>query len=398
MLITCYFCKINFKKPYNLKIHLQDNRCKSPLLNDVYQLHMFLSNKDNTTNKHPCLNITPDITPDIIPDITPNITPKLQEELISNLSERIITKLSSKINKNINELFEKIKTIHCKGNNKKTFNIKELNDQKIKKNKKIDKSNVPTQEIRDEDTNDHVTNRKRGRPKKNIEILNNNQQDFIMDDHGIVFEKLLNKKNIGRPKKLINNINETTTPIDIKINPITKLNLQYNLENTRNLLIDYGKYKNNNILVKLLIDYFKNIIYNKDIPENMCIKYIKKKPPTFIIHIIDEKNKDHKLIITRFNVYSCILCDVFMKLIKKELKNFLKTLKCKDDDDDDEDDEDDYYNDTIEFLLNDLKDKNGIVVIQNALRSILYDNILFDKSMKIKIQDYQKYNNNKINV
>jgi hypothetical protein len=85
-----------------------------------------------------------------------------------------------------------------------------------------------------------------------------------------------------------------------------------------------------------------------------------------------------------------------MKLIKKELKKFLKTLKCKDDDDD-EDDEDDYYNDTIEFLLNDLKDKNGIVVIQNALRSILYDNILFDKSMKIKIQDYQKYNN-KINV
>jgi hypothetical protein len=353
---------------------------------------MFLSDKDyqiddNTTNKNPVLDITP----------------KLQEELISNLSKRIITKLSTTINKSINKkmnvLLKKIKTNHInnKGYNKKTFKIKGLNDQKINRNKKMDKSHVTAQEINDDETNDHVTNRKRGRPKKSIEILNNNQQDFIMDDHGIVFEKLLTKKNIGRPKKLINNIDEKTIPVDIKRNPITKLNLLYNLENTRNLLINYGKYKNNNkILVKSFIDYFKNIIYNKEIPENMCIRYIKKKPPTFIIHIIDENKKDNKLIITRFNTYSGVLCDVFMKLIKKELKKFLKTLKCNVDDDDDDDDEVDYYKDTITFLLNDLKDKNGMIVIQNALRSILNDNILFDKSMKIKIQDYQKYN--KINI
>jgi hypothetical protein len=41
-MFTCNICNYNFKKKQSLQIHLNEKRCKSHLLSDLYQLHLYI--------------------------------------------------------------------------------------------------------------------------------------------------------------------------------------------------------------------------------------------------------------------------------------------------------------------------------------------------------------------
>ena len=52
----CHLCNTIFKRHYNLKIHLKDHRCKSSLLENLYDLNIFLNDKIGTINKYKYMN------------------------------------------------------------------------------------------------------------------------------------------------------------------------------------------------------------------------------------------------------------------------------------------------------------------------------------------------------
>ena len=51
-MFTCNICNYNFKKKQSLQIHLNEKRCKSHLLNDLYELHLYIGKL-----KIECLNM-----------------------------------------------------------------------------------------------------------------------------------------------------------------------------------------------------------------------------------------------------------------------------------------------------------------------------------------------------
>lgn len=59
-MFTCNICNYNFKKKQSLQIHLNEKRCKSYLLSDLYQLHQYIG-KLKTTNESVYLKINKDL-------------------------------------------------------------------------------------------------------------------------------------------------------------------------------------------------------------------------------------------------------------------------------------------------------------------------------------------------
>lgn len=330
----CHFCNTIFKRHYNLKIHLQDHRCTSYLLDNLYDLNIFLNENLITIARYKYL---------------------LFKNGINDLDNKSYIN-----NRNIDNIHTPNTTNNTLKNN---LQIKLTN---LDNHDTISDGNVIVEETTDTivcqseitpmNINNQETKRKRGRPKK------------IVAD---TLEKTIRK--VGRPKKVI----KTVEVSNLKINPITKLNLNNNLPNTEKLLIQYDKHRHDNILVLLLSIYIEKIIYNKEIPENLCVKYIKKKPPTYVLNVVDENDKLKTKPIVKTLKDSCdTLHDIFSKIIRIEMKRQLRILRHKECDD--------YDDDTIFFLTKELKDKKRNIIKQ-AIKSVLYNNILYDKTMKTKL-------------
>lgn len=96
------------------------------------------------------------------------------------------------------------------------------------------------------------------------------------------FEKLLKTKNntttIGEVKNAIVSNGDhnqlMNIKIEINVNPVTNLNIDYLKPEVMKGLVDCNSGKLN----LLMSDYIKEIVCNKEHPENHSVKYIKKKP------------------------------------------------------------------------------------------------------------------------
>ena len=354
----CHFCNIIFKRHYNLKVHLKEQRCKSNLLNDWYTLNTILNKNDIliTTYQHQIK----DHCKDDINDFTKTTNQKLTEEYKLLLKNEIIDELKEKIKSEIDETSINKYKKEVEQNVKK--NMKNIVLRKYKKNKKNEKNTITG---------------KRGRPKKQKVI------DILTES-----EKIENDINETMRLDTINNEDNTSTTSHIMINPINKLNLKDNIQNNKNLIIKYEKHKHNcsdDLLQSMLSEYIKNLILNKNNPENHCIKYIKKKPPTYNIKILDENNNKPTCIIKKLHECPVILYEPICKIIKKQLKSLLYKSSNNNEEHDDVEDEDDkleYTNNTVHSLANQLAHHNGQKILMSSIKSVLHNNILFDKEMK----------------
>ena len=337
----CHFCNVIFKRHYNLKVHLKEQRCKSNLLNDWYKLNTILNKKDILVTTYQ--NQIKDHLHHDINEFTKNTNQKLTDDFKILLKNEIVDELKEKIKSEIDE--------------KSINKYKKEVEQNVKKNMK----NIVLRKYKKNENN--IVTGKRGRPKKQKVI------DILTES-----EKIENVVvNETTQDDTINNEDNTS---NIRINPISTLNLIDNSYHNKKLITKYENCKANDyISIELFLnDYIQNLIYNKNIPENLCIKYIKKKPPTYKIKILDENNNS-TYIIKRLHECSVVLYEPICKIIKKQLKLSLnKNIKYSDEDPE-------YSNETIYDIIKYLSHSKWTIIIKRVIKSILYS-ILFDQEMK----------------
>jgi hypothetical protein len=187
---------------------------------------------------------------------------------------------------------------------------------------------------------------------------------------------LKNTMNKNEEEKVCNDGNKL-----IKVNPISQLDLTNNMNNNKLMLDKFDDNKcNENSLIVLLTEYIKNIIYNKNIPENMCITYIRRRQPMFNIVINNDKTitNDIKSAKDICDLYS----EMFLKIIKKEMKNFTKYIKNIKKDNNNIDDDLLYDMNVIDTFKDLLRKENIINIISHSLKNVLNIYILYDKNMK----------------
>lgn len=118
-------------------------------------------------------------------------------------------------------------------------------------------------------------------------------------------------------------------------------------------------------------DYIKEIIYNKEHPENHSVKYIKKDPPTF--NSITEDDEGKPINVIKGLKDTCeLLSDPILDKLKQKIREFIKKYKK-------DDDYDILYEDTIQALRLELNKKT----VKKSLSSVLKNDILHDIEMKL---------------
>lgn len=161
-------------------------------------------------------------------------------------------------------------------------------------------------------------------------------------------------------------INNGTTIINnniqIILNPANKLNVSYLKTSDTKELVETSS-EDRSIL--LLSEYIKEIIANKEHPENHCIKYVTKRPPTFSSVI--EENGENKVFIKNLKESCEILSTPIISSINQRLRECKKELK------NDEDFQDEYKSNT------NLRNKNHV---KKAIKSVLNNDILHDSNFK----------------
>lgn len=166
-----------------------------------------------------------------------------------------------------------------------------------------------------------------------------------------------------------NNNNSININISINVNPVNKVELGYLEPIKMKKLIEEYSYEKSNLL---FTDYIKDIIHNKEYPENHCVKYIKKCPPTYINVI--EKDGDIVKVIKNLKDSCELLSEPVLETLKKKLKECSVMLKtdCE---------FNNMYEDTVKEIYKELNKE----VVKKALKSVLEDNILNDIEMKMNV-------------
>ena len=119
----------------------------------------------------------------------------------------------------------------------------------------------------------------------------------------------------------------------------------------------------------LLSDYIKEIIHNKEHPENHSVKYIKKKPPTFSNTI---NHEGEKINVIKNLKDSCeLLSEPVLQNLKRKLKECNKAYK-------NDEDFQDMYEDTVRDIYRELNKDS----VKKALSTVLQTDILNDIEMK----------------
>jgi len=199
-----------------------------------------------------------------------------------------------------------------------------------------------------------------------LEMLNNKFKELYDRINTLT---ITNSDNVN-----VNSNHNNTININIQINPANKLTLDYIPPDKLKDFIESYKGENLNLL---LSDYIKDIICNKNHPENHSIKYIKKKPPTY--NSLIEKDGETINVIKGLKDTCELLTDPILDKLKIKLREFLKKYKK------DEDFDYDLFEDTIQQLRKELNKDN----VKKALSSVLQNDILNTIEMKfnLKIND-----------
>lgn len=206
------------------------------------------------------------------------------------------------------------------------------------------------------------------------ELLNKvNERDLIINAHE---HSQVNNK--------CNNVNNINMKIEIIVNSINKLDVNYLEHNRMKEMIE--KYDNDKELkcgkdffssdkVNLLLgDYIKDIICNKEHPENHAVKYIKKKPPTYNTCVEDQEG--NTVTVIKGLKDTCeLLSDPILNKLKKKMIEFCKKYHK------DNLPEFDYslYENAIKELKKELNKSN----VKKALNSVLKNDILNNIEMKL---------------
>ena len=170
--------------------------------------------------------------------------------------------------------------------------------------------------------------------------------------------------------------------VEIKIQPIQKLSLEHvTTEDMKKLIEKYDDDLSQSSLNFLVGNYLKNILCNKDHPENHAIKYVKKYPPTFNSVYEDA---DGNIINTISNLKSTteLLTDPVLDLLKVKLKEFTKKYKRNGDEEFDYD----CYDKSIQELRQELNKDNVKKVLNNFLQNDVLNNI----EMKLSVKEQNK--------
>ena len=154
----------------------------------------------------------------------------------------------------------------------------------------------------------------------------------------------------------------------IQSNPISKLNVDYILPEKMKNLVEKYDYDTSNLL---LSEYIKDIIHNKEHPENHSVKYLKKKPPTFSNTIENELGETINVIKNLKD--SCeLLSEPVLTNLKQKLRQCKKVFK-------NDDDFLNLYSDTVKEIYKELNKD----VVKKALSTVLQTDILNDIEMKL---------------
>jgi hypothetical protein len=312
----CHLCQFNFKYKQSLQKHLREERCCSVLLSDLEQLN----------------------------------------EKIHDFNQ---------INK---ELEIKCTDLTYKYNDvKKVFSDLEIKYHKIEIN--YDEIQLQNQNLIQKQS---ILQEEYTKLKSEYQDLEKKYKDLLVNSQVSPRIESSSQFISGGTQNQMMNFN-----IKIEINPITNLKLDYiEPEIMKTLVEKYDSCNNKNPerLNILLSDYIKNVIYNKDYPENHAVKYVKKKPPTYNC-IIKDENGNTIQVIKQLKDTCELLSDPMLNNLKIKLTEFLKKYK--------KDEEFDYemYEDTIQQLRKELNKKT----VKKALSSVLQNDILNDIEMKFDI-------------
>jgi len=164
---------------------------------------------------------------------------------------------------------------------------------------------------------------------------------------------------------VINNIN-----IQITINPINRLNTSYiEPEKMKGLIENYDNSKLN----LLLGDYIREIICNKEHPENHSVKYIKKKPPTYN-SMIEDKDGNKISVIKNLKDSCELLTEPILETLKSKLKQCLNCYKSDSD-----------FNDIYQESIKEIRKELNKESVKKALACCLQNDILNDIEMKLSM-------------
>lgn len=214
--------------------------------------------------------------------------------------------------------------------------------------------------------------------------------DFVKLNELLIFqdEKIqeLSKKLTvnGNNNTITNSNNDINMTIEININPITKLNVNYIEPEKMKALIenyDSSSSRNPEKLNLLLSDYIKDVICDNEHPENHAVKYTKKKPPTYN-SLIEDTEGNTVSVIKGLKDTCELLSDPILNQLKTKMKEFINKYKG------DNDSNFDYslYEDAIKQLKNELNKDN----VKKALSSVLRNDILNNIEMKLSCSVKEK--------
>lgn len=174
-----------------------------------------------------------------------------------------------------------------------------------------------------------------------------------------------------------NNRDISMNNIEMNINSICSLELDYIQPEEMKKIVekfDQVQYNNPSYLQILLSDYIKNMIHDKEHPENHVVKYIRRRPPTFNCRIQDEDDNVIE-VLRELKEASEVLSDPILTIIKSKFKEFLKKYRHH------EEFDYDLYEDTIQHMHKEL----NIDTIKKSISYVLRIDILNDVQMKLII-------------
>jgi len=191
----------------------------------------------------------------------------------------------------------------------------------------------------------------------------------------------------GNNNTVTNSNNDINMKIEININPITKLNVNYIAPEKMKALIenyDTETSKTPEKLNLLLSEYIKGVICDNEHPENHAIKYTKRKPPTYN-SLVEDTDGNTVSVIKGLKDTCELLSDPILNKLKLKMKEFINKYKGDDDPDFD------YclYEDAINQVRKELNKDN----VKKALSSVLKNDILNNIEMKLSCSITEKKNN-----
>lgn len=175
----------------------------------------------------------------------------------------------------------------------------------------------------------------------------------------------------SNPTTINGNMNVINGNVNINViiqpNPISKLNVDYILPEKMKNLVEKYDYDKSHLL---LSEYIKDIIHNKEHPENHSVKYVKKRPPTFSNTIENGVN-----VIKNLKDSCELLSEPVLENLKQKLRQCKKVFK-------NDSDFLNVYEDTVKEIYKELNKD----IVKKALSTVLQTDILNDIEMKLTKQ------------